>query len=123
LSLKLFIDECMLEKLLVAKLKAAGHDVETVTDVGLRGKPDSAVFSHAIAEDRVVFTSNCVDFQVLAQGQTDQGNHHPGVLLLFLINIPGKGLSHDDIIQAIANLESTGCDLKDQAVVLNHYKY
>jgi predicted nuclease of predicted toxin-antitoxin system len=62
LTVRLLIDECIQAKLLVAKLVAAGHDVQTALQAGLIGDGDDAVFAAAIANNRIVLTINCVDF-------------------------------------------------------------
>lgn len=45
-----------LPRSLSLRLAGAGHDVVHVTDVGLRGQPDDAVFAHAQTETRVLVT-------------------------------------------------------------------
>jgi predicted nuclease of predicted toxin-antitoxin system len=108
LSLRLLLDECLQNKLLVDALIAAGHDVQTVNQVGLISRPDDAVFAHAIAEKRVFITSNCGDFTELAQARITANEHHPGLLLVFQYNNPNKDMSVSEIIKAIANFEATG---------------
>lgn len=123
MSLKLLVDECMLNKLLVNQLREAGHDVQTVTDANLLGESDNAVFAHAIGEDRIIITNNCLDFQTLSKQRLESGQHHPGILLVFLYNNPHKDMSVADIIKALANLEESGLELPDQAVSVNRYNY
>ena len=123
MSLKLLVDECILDKLLAAKLRAAGHDIVTVTEAGLTRKPDHAVFTAAIASDRLVITINCSDFVDLAEARLANQGSHPGVLLVYRYNVPAKEMSHDEIVKAIANLEATGLNLKDGCHKLNDYKY
>jgi hypothetical protein len=113
----------MLNKVLVSRLRQAGHDVQTVTEAGLLRTPDVVIFQHAIVENRVVITSNCLDFIRLADGRIQANESHPGVLLVFLYNDRGKDLSVADIVRAIANLEATGLVLNDRWVSLANYNY
>lgn len=123
MSLRLLVDECLLNKLLVEALTAAGHDVQTVFQVDLISKPDRAVFAHAIAEDRIVITTNCGDFMDLAAARIDAGSHHPGILLVFLYNSPSRDMIIAEIIQAIDNFEQTGAPKADTSVSLVAYRY
>lgn len=123
MSLRLLVDECLLNKLLVDALTAAGHDVQTVSQVNLISRPDDAVFAHAIAENRIVITSNCGDFIDLSDARIADQEHHPGVLLVFLYNNPNKDMSVPEIIKAIANFEATGAPIQDTYVSLAQYRY
>jgi hypothetical protein len=53
----------------------------------------------------------------------EKGGGHPGILLVFRVNRPGKELSNDDIVKAIANLEKTRAALKNKYHSLNKYNY
>jgi predicted nuclease of predicted toxin-antitoxin system len=119
----MLLDECILDKHLHAKLRAAGHDVETVTEAALLRKPDHAVFEAAIAADRMVITINCADFVDLAKAKTDKNGTHSGILLVYRYNVPSKEMSHDQIVKAIENLEATGIELKNTCHKLNDYDY
>ncbi len=123
MSLKLLVDECLLNKILIEALITAGHDVQTVTQAKLISKPDSAVFGHAIAEDRLVITSNCDDFVELSMAHIKAKHHHPGILLVFLYNNQNKDMSVAEIIKAISNLESTKIPLADTTHSLVNYRY
>lgn len=123
MSLRLLVDECLLNKLLVDALTTAGHQVQTVRQANLISKSDDAAFAHAIAENRVIITSNCGDFTELAQARIAAGEHHPGVLLVFLYNNPNKDMSVAEIIKVIANFEATSALIADTTVSLVQYRY
>lgn len=123
MSLKLLVDECLLDKMLVAKLREAKHDVLTVLEAGLIRKSDQVVFDAAIADGRLVITINCVDFVELSATKAAKKEAHPGVLLVYRYNVPAKEMTYDDIIKAIANLETTGVPLASACHSLNAYKY
>jgi predicted nuclease of predicted toxin-antitoxin system len=67
----LLVDEDSQDKILVAKLKDAGHNVLTVKDVDLMGQPDHVVLAHAVDGNRIVLTRNCEDFCNEAQALKD----------------------------------------------------
>ncbi len=123
MSLNLFIDECCLNKLLLQALIDADHNVQTVSEVGLKGKPDSAIFEHAIAENRIILTHNCVDFQQLSEQRLASGKHHPGIFLVFLFNNPKRDLSFAEIVNGITNFESTQASPVDMTITINQYHY
>jgi predicted nuclease of predicted toxin-antitoxin system len=123
LSLKLLVDECILDKVLVSKLREAGHDVRTVAEEDLIRKPDHAIFEAAIAHQRMVITVNCVDFVELSERKLAKNGSHPGVLLVYRYNDPAKEMTHDDIIKAISNLESAKVPLENNCHALNYYQY
>ncbi len=123
MTVRLLIDECIQAKLLVAKLVAAGHDVQTALQAGLIGDGDDAVFAAAIANNRIVLTINCVDFISLSVSLNEQGVQHPGVLLVYLQNDPTRDMSYDRIVKAIENLEGTQVPLSNAFHSLNQYDY
>jgi predicted nuclease of predicted toxin-antitoxin system len=55
-----------------------GFDAVHVNTVGLRGASDPEVLAYAIAEDRIVMTSNADDFRRLARHAVN----HPGLAVL-----------------------------------------
>lgn len=123
MAVRLLVDECLQARLLVSKLIEAGHDVQTASQAGVVRVRDEAVFAKAIAENRIVLTVNCNDFVVIAQAIISQGEHHPGVFMVFLQNDPNRDMSYDCIVKAIANLESTQLPLADSCHSLNLYDY
>ena len=122
MSLKLLVDEDSQGKLLVKTLREAGHDVQTAAEAGLGGKSDKAVLEHAIAENRVVLSGNCSDFEALSERVLKKGGHHHGILLIHKFNNPKKDLSAATLVAAIGNLQATAIPLEDQVIVVNHYQ-
>lgn len=127
MSLSLLIDEDSQDRILVAKLKEAGHDVVTAKDAGLLGQPDSAVLAHAVASKRAVMTRNCDDFCSEAAALKRAGRHHHGILLRYEKNDPEKDMSYDDIVRAVGNIDrvvSAGdLVLFDLEISLSYYHY
>jgi predicted nuclease of predicted toxin-antitoxin system len=88
LSLQLLIDEDCQAKPLISLLKKAGHDVITANEAGLAGKEDYLVLDYAIAENRVLLSQNCDDFQALHQEKP----HHPGILVIYQNDLRSKNM-------------------------------
>lgn len=127
MSLNLLIDEDCQDKILVAKLRSAGHDVVTAKDAGLLAQPDSAVLAYAVANSRIVLTRNCNDYCNEGAILRASGTHHHGILLLYEKNDPEKDMSYDDIVRAVANINKavqTGVlVLRDLEISLSYYRY
>ena len=79
--MKLVLDE-HLSPTIAEELRRRGHDVEAVTEVGLRGQPDAAVMTWAIGEGRAVVTANYADFRALHDVYLSRGESHSGVVLV-----------------------------------------
>jgi len=123
LAVRLLVDECSQANLLVTRLVAAGHDVQTALQAGVIGVRDDVVFATAIAHNRIVLTNNCLDFIAISDSLNAQGVQHPGVFLVFLQNNPNRDMTYDRIVQAIVNLEQTQVPLPNTYHSLNQYDY
>lgn len=127
MSLKLLVDEDSQDKILVAKLRDAEHDVLTAKEAGLLGQPDNVILARAIAEHRTILTRNCNDFLNEVELVKNSGGHHYGVLLRYEKNDPSKDMTYDEIIIAIANIVKAMSDgklvLADQEISLSYYRY
>lgn len=119
MSINLLIDEDSLAKYLVNLLRQAGHNVITVQEVGLMGKPDSLVLEYARKNQRVLLTRNCDDFHNLHQDNPE----HSGILAIYQSADFSKNMSYATIVQAIANLETSHYDLTNQFIILNQWNY
>lgn len=119
MSLKLLLDEDTQANDLIGLLKAAGHDVETTTTLGLNDEDDDIVLQHAQAQDRIVLTYNCNDYRAL----NDAGAPHVGILGVYKNNNKMSDMSHGDIVNAIANLEASRWDFAGQFVALNLWHF
>jgi len=60
----------------VARLRAHGHDVVTVMEVGRRGRSDADQLAYATAEGRALITFNRDDFRMLHRRDAT----HAGIL-------------------------------------------
>lgn len=123
MAIRLLVDECSQANLLVTKLTAAGHDVQTALQAGVIGVRDDVVFATAITHNRIVLTNNCLDFIALSNSHNAQRVQHPGVFLVYLQNNPNRDMTYDRIVRAIANLEQTQVSLQNTYHSLNQYDY
>ena len=120
MSLALYLDDCAFSHELRRLLLKTGHDVETPADVHppLTGEDDAAHFAHAKAVGRAILTLNPRDFKELHNQDPD----HPGILVVYQDNDPSKDTDYRRIVQAIANLESTGVPIARGFWSLNAYR-
>ncbi|MBX9879919.1 MAG: DUF5615 family PIN-like protein [Candidatus Obscuribacterales bacterium] len=121
MTLKLLLDEDSQSRQLVILLTKDGHDVLTVNDAGLASKSDKEIFEFAIKKKRIILTSNCRDFLLLAQEYVNASKRYPGLFLVYKDNKRGKDMSRAEIAKAIANVESAGLSLQSEIITLNHY--
>lgn len=119
MSLRMLLDEDTQARQLILLLRNAGHDVQTVSEANLTDQSDPSVLAHARHESRLVLTRNCGDFQALHRS----GPPHPGILGVFQYNNPEKDMSYADIVQAIANLTTSGWIFAGEFVVLNQWHF
>jgi predicted nuclease of predicted toxin-antitoxin system len=119
LSLQLLLDEDSQAKYLVNLLRAVGHDVTTVSEVGLGGRPDANVLDYARQQAKVLLTRNCDYFEELHRAKPT----HPGILVVYQNPDSSKNMSYQSIVAAISNLEAAGYALENQFVVLNQWNY
>jgi len=120
--MRIYIDENMSSTVLIALLTKAGHDVETPTISGLRGRTDPVQFGYAIGEDRVVLTANYDDFDDLHQLVLRACGNHPGVLFVRKDNDPYRDLTDKGIVTAIRKLEASGSPISNECIILNHWR-
>ncbi len=115
----MLLDEDSQAKYLVNLLQSAGHDVVTVKAINLTNRPDSVVLDFARQDERILLTRNCNDFQELHQ----LNSVHSGILAVYQDADPAKNMSYQEIVKAIANLETAEYILQSQFVVLNQWNY
>jgi predicted nuclease of predicted toxin-antitoxin system len=111
-----FLIDNNLSPLLAERLKAAGHDVVHVRDIGLQAARDSAVLERARAEDRVLISADTDFSSLLAR------SHAPNPSVVLIRRLIGRRAADQfEIIHA--NLPSVADDLAAGAiVVINDYR-
>jgi predicted nuclease of predicted toxin-antitoxin system len=85
---RFLIDENLSPLLAHYLRKVHGFDAMHVQELGLRGASDPSVLARAIAEDRIVMTSNADDFRKLGAGTPA----HPG--LAVMLDAVGRSQQH-----------------------------
>jgi predicted nuclease of predicted toxin-antitoxin system len=120
--MKLYLDDDNASPLLARLLEQAGHDVQLPTDVGLYGEDDSVHRRHAGLEGRAIITGNHRDFLNLHLLVTNLQGHHPGILVVRRDNDPKRDLNAGGIVRAVRNLLATNIPLRDQVIILNHWR-
>jgi hypothetical protein len=96
-------------------LKAQGHGVEHVRDLGLRAKPDPIIFQEAQLRQSALVTLNRVDFELLvtAWNAWGLGSHH-GVITPRRGRQPTPG----ELVQQLDMLLSRVPSIMNQVVYL-----
>ena len=135
LSLRLLIDEDSQAKPLVSLLRKSGHDVETANEASLSGKEDFLVLDYARVKNRILLTQNCDDFEGegcavtrripnhLVEALHQANSEHPGILAVYQNNDRSKDMSREEVVKAIANIETAKIELTNQFISLNQWNY
>jgi predicted nuclease of predicted toxin-antitoxin system len=103
-------------------LRDAGHDVLTASEANLRNVRDADVFAAAILDNRILLNNNPDDFVALHNTRMGLNQPHPGLFLVYRQNKPSD-MNYDQIVKAIANLESTFLPFLSACHSLNNYNY
>ena len=121
MSLNIYLDDCAFSHKLRRLLIEAGHDVQVPADAHppLTGAADEVHFAYVQKVDRVILTLNPKDFLILHQ----QSAQHSGILAVYQDNDLTKDMSYQDMVRAIANLESTGVTIAGGFWSLNAYRW
>ena len=117
--MRLLLDEDTGARSLLEALRADGHDVECVVDVGAlgTGSSDDDVFAHAVNDDRVLVTRNGSDFaDIIEKARVS----HPGALVIHY-RADGSSLPVAVIVRAIATIGNTYATTKDLLLSVNHH--
>jgi len=99
-------------------LRAEGHDVLAIGEIGKNGTPDPEVFELAQTLDRVLLTHNAEDFNQLHLEHPG----HPEVMAVYRDANPLKNMTYADIARAIVRLERSGMPVGSEFHVLNHWR-
>jgi hypothetical protein len=119
LSLKIYLDDCASAKELVARLRAAGHQVQTPAEASTAGIEDALHLQHAAREGYVLLTRDADDFAALHA----QSQEHAGILAVCQDNDPNRDMTYAEIVRAIANLEAARVAVAKAYHVLNAWRY
>ena len=112
--MRLLIDENCAQAELLSRLRAAGHDVETVVAAVGSGARDEDVVSYAIAQRRAIVTKDIADFTELLSDRDD----HAG-LLLIREGAHERRMTASDLARAIDNISATYSRIDSYVLALN----
>jgi predicted nuclease of predicted toxin-antitoxin system len=84
---KLLLDEHYANEI-AEQLRAAGHDVQTVSERGLKGLDDESLLVLCDHESRALMTNNARDFVPLVRVRAAAGHDHAGLLLTSDVSVP-----------------------------------
>jgi predicted nuclease of predicted toxin-antitoxin system len=120
--MRLYLDDDMASGLLANLLTQAGHDVVIPGGPELEGAEDPVHLAYAIREERALFTGNYDDFHGLHDLIMQAQGHHPGILVVRRDNDPRRDLTPRGIVRALRSFLAAGIALRDQFVILNHWR-
>lgn len=85
--MKLLLDEHYANEI-AARLRIAGHDVDTVSERGMKGLDDETLLASCAAESRVLMTNNVRDLTLLARAWAATGRDHAGLVFTSDASLP-----------------------------------
>jgi uncharacterized protein with PIN domain len=120
--MRVYLDDDVAAARLTRLLRAASHDVQLPSDVGLAGEDDPTHLTQAIRDKRVLLTRNYGDYEKLHLLIVEAGGHHSGILVERFDADPKHNLTPADIVRALRNVETAGISLTNQYYILNQWK-
>lgn len=120
--MRLYLDDDSAAALLTRLLRNASHDVLLPADVGLSGEDDAVHLTYAVKDDRGLLTGNHRDLLNLHNLVMQTNGHHPGILVVRRDNDPTRDLTPSGIVRAIRNLLAANIPLRDNYIILNHWR-
>jgi len=119
---RLYLDDDSVDKMLIALLEKAEHDVFVPPEAGRKTVNDQVHLLNAILAERTLLTHNCSDFEELHSLVVGSGGHHPGLIIVRRDGDRRRDMKPHDIVAAIANLIASGTPIQDELATLNHYR-
>ena len=120
--MKLYVDEDSVHDLLLRLLQRAGHDIEVPSDVGMVGRSDPVNLRYSISSNRSLLSANHDDFEELHDLILQAGGRHPGILIVRRDNDRRRDLTPRGIVAAISHLLDGGVPVKNEFIILNHWR-
>lgn len=114
--MRLLLDENAGRRVWRDRLLEAGHDIERVVDVGLRGQPDSAVLHYALQADRIIITRDKAHDQAddLVALWTKVDEDRPSLVVIF----PGDLITIAEVLRTLKRVEESDFS-RNQICVVN----
>src|SRR5438105_2941805 len=101
--MRLYLDDDIVDGLLVKLLRKAGHDIQIPSDIGRYGAADTVHLACAVTAGRVFLSYNHRDFEQLHDLVVAVAGHHPGILIVRKDNDP-RDLKPPGIVRALGKL-------------------
>lgn len=117
----LYLDDDIVNGLLVQLLRKAGHDVQIPSNIGMYGADDPVHLAHAATAGRVFLSFNHKDFKQLHKLVVATRGHHPGILIVRKDN-DRRDLKPPGIVRVLARLIARGDPIAGQFIILNDYR-
>lgn len=107
---------------IAAELRARGHDVASVYDLGralATGASDADVLAAAHHEERTLVTENIRDYRPLESGLLADGSHHAGLVYTSNRQFPrGDPATTGRLVRALDTIPRSVPDLRDRSIFL-----
>lgn len=116
--MRLLLDENCSSRRLLARLRAAGHTVETVIDALGSGTTDAAVFDYATRKKFAIVTKDVDDFRSVAAGR----KRHSGLLLIYE-ETARHSPSYEALVRAICNVAAIYPRIDGLMISLNEFQW
>lgn len=120
--MRLYLDDNIIDRRVVAQLQRMGHTVRLPMDAGQSGAFDAKHLTSAIQQRDVLLTQNAQDFLDLHDLILAAGGRHSGLLLLYTEIDPTRDMTPRSIAVAITRLESADVPLENQVYIVNHWR-
>jgi hypothetical protein len=101
-AMRLYLDDDLDGNVLIGLLQHAGHEVVLPRAVGTRGVLDPTHLRYAADHDLVLLTANAKDFLALHTQWQQEGQEHPGMLLVYRENNPQRDMTFQEIARAVS---------------------
>src|SRR5207248_459507 len=118
----LYLDDDIIDKVLVRLLRSAGHDVQIPADAGLPGANDPVHLTYAIRAGRALLSYNHDDFEQLHVLVLAAQGHHPGIIIVRKDNSRRRDMTAPGIVRALGKLLASGDPIPDHFTILNYYR-
>lgn len=120
--MRLYLDDDTADRVLVALLRKAGHDVVIPVDLGMSGRRDPEHLLRCVQVGRVFLTYNYSDFVPIHALILGCSGTHFGLIVIRRDNDPRKDMTNRAIVSAIGKVEQAYSDLGNELVYLNDWR-
>ena len=120
--MRLYLDDDLDGNTLIGLLHHAGHEVVSPRAVGTRGVHDPAHLRYAADHELVLLTANAKDFLTLHEQWQQDGQEHPGMLLVYRENNPQRDMTLQEMARAVSRLDQAGIPLRNTYQNLNFWR-